>query len=358
MPSKDKLYNGRKGRGFKNPSYFCKAKDLRPMLYDERVINLGYTMMFLTHSNVALKIEKFKRARENKIEFAYDYGNLNASYVNEKINVLDDYFQEMLNPDFDKSFESSEKAIFELENQSESDFQVVEKVCDSVENPKKKKGLSNTVKADLSFVNQFNVDKNAKRYSRNNLMACNNSDTRSEFACNNAKNAFCNLYDVDMNDLFVFDDVSIRKSQVSKMPFRKKPNASLNMHYRSKSKKSLPRNVFKWLPKLQLLAEPIAKWIPRVKRQIDKMSRTTNLQGPIFKWHMTGNLALLTNFVEKFLGTVCFVNNDFAIIAGYEDIIIGSMTIKRVYYVEGLVHNLFSVGQFCDKGLKVAFESL
>nr|GEY13554.1 RNA-directed DNA polymerase, eukaryota [Tanacetum cinerariifolium] len=41
MPSKDKMYNGRKGIGFENPSYFCKAKDLRPTLYDERVINLG-----------------------------------------------------------------------------------------------------------------------------------------------------------------------------------------------------------------------------------------------------------------------------------------------------------------------------
>nr|GFC75613.1 hypothetical protein [Tanacetum cinerariifolium] len=58
--------------------------------------------MFLTHSNEALEIEKFKRSRENKIEFAYDYGNLNASYVNEKINFEDDYFQDIINPDFEK----------------------------------------------------------------------------------------------------------------------------------------------------------------------------------------------------------------------------------------------------------------
>nr|GEX99407.1 retrovirus-related Pol polyprotein from transposon TNT 1-94 [Tanacetum cinerariifolium] len=71
-------YNGRKGIGFKNPSYFEKAKDLRPTLYDENVIGLGYTSMFLTHSDEALEIKKFKRSRENKIEFAYDYENLNA----------------------------------------------------------------------------------------------------------------------------------------------------------------------------------------------------------------------------------------------------------------------------------------
>nr|GFA26233.1 hypothetical protein [Tanacetum cinerariifolium] len=71
---------------------------------------------------------------------------------------------------------------------------------------------------------------------------------------------------------------------------------------------------------------------------------------------MTGNRALLTKFVEKFLRTVRFGNNDFAMIAGYRDVVIGSMMIKKVYYIEGLGHNLFIVGQFCDKGLEVDFR--
>ncbi|GJS38559.1 retrovirus-related pol polyprotein from transposon TNT 1-94 [Tanacetum coccineum] len=85
-----------------NPSYFRQAKDLRPSLYYEKVIGLGYTPMFLKHSDEALETEKFMRARENKTEFAYDYGNLNESYVNEKIIFSDDYFQEIINPDFEK----------------------------------------------------------------------------------------------------------------------------------------------------------------------------------------------------------------------------------------------------------------
>nr|GEY64042.1 hypothetical protein [Tanacetum cinerariifolium] len=52
--------------------------------------------------------------------------------------------------------------------------------------------------------------------------------------------------------------------------------------------------------------------------------------------HMTGNHALLANFVEKFLRTVRFGNNDFAVIAGYGDVVIRSMMIKRAYYVEGI----------------------
>nr|GFB47576.1 retrovirus-related Pol polyprotein from transposon TNT 1-94 [Tanacetum cinerariifolium] len=46
----------------------------------------------------------------------------------------------------------------------------------------------------------------------------------------------------------------------------------------------------------------------------------------------------------------------FAPILGYGDLVQGNVTINRVYYVEGLNHNLFSVGQFCDADLVVAFR--
>nr|GFA97200.1 hypothetical protein [Tanacetum cinerariifolium] len=65
---------------------------------------------------------------------------------------------------------------------------------------------------------------------------------------------------------------------------------------------------------------------------------------------------LLINFVEKFLVTVKFGNDQIAPILGYGDLVQGAVTIKRVYYVEGLNHNLFSVGQFCDADLEVAFR--
>ncbi|GKA74211.1 retrovirus-related pol polyprotein from transposon TNT 1-94 [Tanacetum coccineum] len=72
--------------------------------------------------------------------------------------------------------------------------------------------------------------------------------------------------------------------------------------------------------------------------------------------HMTGNRSQLMNFVSKFLGTVRFGNNQIARIMGYGDYQLGNVIISRVYYVEGLGHNLFSVGQFCDADLKVAFR--
>nr|GFA72001.1 integrase, catalytic region, zinc finger, CCHC-type, peptidase aspartic, catalytic [Tanacetum cinerariifolium] len=71
--------------------------------------------------------------------------------------------------------------------------------------------------------------------------------------------------------------------------------------------------------------------------------------------HMTGDRSQLTNFVQKFMGTIKFKNDHVAKITCYGDYKIGNVTISRVYFVEGLGHNLFSVGQFCDSDLEVAF---
>nr|GEW34642.1 hypothetical protein [Tanacetum cinerariifolium] len=53
--------------------------------------------------------------------------------------------------------------------------------------------------------------------------------------------------------------------------------------------------------------------------------------------HMTGNLKLLINFVEKFLRTVKFRNDQIAPILGYGDLVQGAVTIKRVYYGNDLL---------------------
>ncbi|GKC95003.1 retrovirus-related pol polyprotein from transposon TNT 1-94 [Tanacetum coccineum] len=71
---------------------------------------------------------------------------------------------------------------------------------------------------------------------------------------------------------------------------------------------------------------------------------------------MTGNRSKLMNFVEKFIGSVRFGNDHLGAIMGYGDYVMGDSVISRVYYVEGLGHNLFSVGQFCDSDLEVAFR--
>ncbi|GJV01179.1 retrovirus-related pol polyprotein from transposon TNT 1-94 [Tanacetum coccineum] len=63
-----------------------------------------------------------------------------------------------------------------------------------------------------------------------------------------------------------------------------------------------------------------------------------------------------SSFSLVMIGTVRFGNDNITRIMGYGDYQLGNVTISRVYYVEGLGHNLFSVGQFCDADLEVAFR--
>ncbi|GJS27015.1 retrovirus-related pol polyprotein from transposon TNT 1-94 [Tanacetum coccineum] len=112
--------------------------------------------------------------------------------------------------------------------------------------------------------------------------------------------------------------------------------------------------------------KPVVKLVysrkPRKIKNTESVSKTKVVQ--IVLWyldsgcskHMTGDRSQLTNFISKFLGTVKFGNDQVAKIMGYGDYQIGNVTISRVYYVEGLGHNLFSVGQFCDSNLEVAFR--
>nr|GEU84702.1 integrase, catalytic region, zinc finger, CCHC-type, peptidase aspartic, catalytic [Tanacetum cinerariifolium] len=146
----------------------------------------------------------------------------------------------------------------------------------------KQKWSSNTSNVDLSYVSHLKLNKDVKRYSRKDLLSCNNShlgETSSAHVYNDAMHVSCNSRMCDLfdeNNLFIFDDESVRISPISKMPFRKKPRDSMN----------------------------ICLWI------IDSGCSK----------HMTGNCALLTNFMKKFLGMVRFGNNDFAVIAGYGDV--------------------------------------
>ncbi|KAI3667124.1 hypothetical protein L6452_42172 [Arctium lappa] len=68
--------------------------------------------------------------------------------------------------------------------------------------------------------------------------------------------------------------------------------------------------------------------------------------------HMTGQKDILSNYTEKFCGNVRFGNDQFSPILGYGDVIQENVMIKKVTYVEGLGHNLFSICQFCDKDLR------
>nr|GEV75830.1 hypothetical protein [Tanacetum cinerariifolium] len=149
------------------------------------------------------------------------------------------------------------------------------------------------------------------------------------------------------------------KKKVASKSTNQKPKSYYRMMYEKISK------AWKWWIEKQC---PLGyKWVPKTKMQWVPKAKNENVQKRILQLilsivdsgcmkHMTGNLKLLCNFVKKFLGTVHFRNDQFTPILRYGDLVQGNITINMVYYVEGLNHNLFSVGQFCDADLEVAFR--
>ncbi|GKD06096.1 retrovirus-related pol polyprotein from transposon TNT 1-94 [Tanacetum coccineum] len=72
--------------------------------------------------------------------------------------------------------------------------------------------------------------------------------------------------------------------------------------------------------------------------------------------HTWGSNATNIPSSSSLVMTVRFGNNNIVRIIGYGDYQLGNVTISRVFYVEGLGHNLFSVGQFCDADLEVTLR--
>ncbi|GJY57928.1 retrovirus-related pol polyprotein from transposon TNT 1-94 [Tanacetum coccineum] len=181
----------------------------------------------------------------------------------------------------------------------------------------------------------------------------------------------------DMCVLHYIIGINSRTRQPIAVPIStRKPKQIVNQSVSTYHKKTVstdstikkPRNIIRkiyeqvsktcswWYPKF---TPPGYKWKPRSitgNVNLNLVEIILFIVDSGFSKHMTGNLKLLTNFVEKFLGTVKFGNDQIEPILGYGDLVQGTITIKRVYYVEGLNHNLFSVGQFCDADLEVAFR--
>ncbi|KAJ9546541.1 hypothetical protein OSB04_019084 [Centaurea solstitialis] len=105
-----------------------------------------------------------------------------------------------------------------------------------------------------------------------------------------------------------------------------------------------------------------------VKDVTDSTSPTDN-SGSIVLWdkgiwyldsgcsrHMTGSKSILSNYREERGPAVTFGGNGKGQTRGYGTLTNGVTTFKRVAYVEGLMHNLLSISQLCDKNHKVSFS--
>ncbi|GJV14782.1 integrase, catalytic region, zinc finger, CCHC-type containing protein [Tanacetum coccineum] len=110
---------------------------------------------------------------------------------------------------------------------------------------------------------------------------------------------------------------------------------------------------FNWSPKSLAAQTP-----PCVTKS--STNARTHSRTPVTNQKWVAKLSTIPSSVSScgvVMGIVCFGNDHFVVITGYGDYVQRNLMICHVYYVEGLGHNLFSVGQFCDGDLEVAFRS-
>nr|GFA30533.1 hypothetical protein [Tanacetum cinerariifolium] len=195
-------------------------------------------------------------------------------------------------------------------------------------------------------------------------------------ACNDSLNAKT----LNVNSVFVMCDkcVLIDKHDMCVLNSVSKPIKRTVASESIQNPRNITRKLYErvsktcswWYPKFTPSGY---KWKPKSRKQnvnpntsmpLGSVSRTANILE-----HMTSRCSTVSNtplssnsFAARkdcpihLSGTVKFGNDQIAPILGYGDLVQGAVTIKRVYYVEGLNHNLFSVGQFCNADLEVAFR--
>nr|GFA89754.1 hypothetical protein [Tanacetum cinerariifolium] len=171
-----------------------------------------------------------------------------------------------------------------------------------------------------------------------------NSDSNgfSSTRIDNTKTRRPQLRSNTKNDRKQKANVSIKEKQKKHQPKVKKPKKVGFIERLATPKPNKPRFLLKWSPTGRLFDQ---------KGKLVNSSES-NSQSDC----SNGNLKLLINFVWKFMGTVRFGNDHVATILGFGDLQWRNILITRVYFVEGLGHNLFSVRQLCDSDLEVAFR--
>nr|GEW37324.1 retrovirus-related Pol polyprotein from transposon TNT 1-94 [Tanacetum cinerariifolium] len=322
---------------FAKPEFLKKAQRANPRLYDIGCYNDNLALMLAPESDDVIRLEKESRSKLSDFIRHFDYDKLNNLY-------------DLFVPQHEKS---SEQRYFSERSR-----------------------MSHTPVNNGNSKEYFNKQTTLLEKRMDKSISLNAKTLNVNFVCAtcgkcvlNEKHDMCVLKSINgvnsRTKMPIDVPVSTREPKRIVEQFVVEP---LRKTVASETSNQKPRNIFRKLYERVSKAcswwylkftPPGYNWKPKFKIGNVKLNLVEIVLFIVdsgCSTHMTGNLKLLINFVEKFLGTVKFGNDQIALILGYGDLVQGAVTIKRVYYVEGLNQNLFSVSQFCDADLEVAFR--
>nr|GFA75245.1 retrovirus-related Pol polyprotein from transposon TNT 1-94 [Tanacetum cinerariifolium] len=156
------------------------------------------------------------------------------------------------------------------------------------------------------------------------------------------------MTNTSLNSRLTKANVSINEKQKKKQPKVKKTKKVGSIERIASHKPSKLRYFLRWSPTRRLFD---------LKGKIIISSESEN-QSDCSKVDNACTSNPLEHTIKRFPNsTFSLAGNDHvATILGFDDLQWGNILITRVYFVEGLGHNLSLVGQFCDSDLEVAFR--
>nr|GEU33638.1 hypothetical protein [Tanacetum cinerariifolium] len=219
------------------------------------------------------------------------------------------------------------------------------------------------------------LSKNTKHMSS----ACNNSKLDSQNVISKVVCAMCKQclisvnYDVCLRNYVngkissgkkQTANVSIKEKQKKRKPKVKKPKKVGFIERLATPKPSKPRSFLRWSPtgrlfdlKGKIIASSDSEGQSDCSNGDNACTHNplepTIKRFPKYTFSLAGNPTMF-----MFMGTVRFRNDHVAAILGFGDLQWGNILITRVYFVKGLGHNLFLVGQFCDSNLELNFDTI
>nr|GEV83406.1 integrase, catalytic region, zinc finger, CCHC-type, peptidase aspartic, catalytic [Tanacetum cinerariifolium] len=383
------MLNNKCQTSFTRPGFLKKAQRANPRLYDIGCYNDNLALMLAPDSDEVIRLEKESRSKLSDLIRPFDYDKLNNLYdlfvPQREKSSKQRYFSERsrlshINVNNGKSKE-------DLKAHLQDKGIVISELKKLIEKFKGK--YMDTKFEKSSVIRQPNSFKSQRPSVLGKPTTFSNSFVRKDFL--KSKSVTQNNVSNDFSKPVTAQTLPTKKKSISKNTNVLAPGMyKIHTDYNQTSTSQLPQDSRKTNKRMSFstgvipttsVSRPQLKSNPQGERVMYnnsqgkkqavedqcrsvKLSKNKTSLAEIVLFivdsgcskHITGNIKLLINFVEKFLGMVKFRNDQIAPILGYGDLVQGAVTIKRVYYVEGLNHSLFFVGQFCDADLEVTFR--
>ncbi|GJW40235.1 integrase, catalytic region, zinc finger, CCHC-type containing protein [Tanacetum coccineum] len=326
----------KEGQCYQNPFYLKKAQRIKPTLYDGIVISDKHVAMFVIDDEETLILEEESRSKmfEKEKDPKAIKQNISHKPINyEKLNRLSN--------DFGKCFTPQQ------ELSAEQDFWL------RMSNPTNKSFDASPIKinAPKELPRRINKSKMREKFKDKNVnydyrkIETKNVELENSVAKLLLENErLCNEIN-HVKQVFKEQSDSIKKIRVR----TKEQSDSLidKLNLKSAENEYLKARIQdKGIVEQAKAKQPLDKELDFArsskKAKIVK-SKNANHSKPNHTWDPNAT-DILSSSSLVMTGTVKFGNDNIARIIGYGDYQLGNVTISKVYYVEGLGHNLFSVG--------------